>query len=54
MPKFVITQIDRYLVEADSVEQVEAEWRARMLAGIEPSDDYCEYLDGSTTYEEEN
>jgi len=51
MAKFIITQTDRYLVEADTIEQAQEDWRNELLTGITLSD--YEYIDGSTSYEEE-
>lgn len=51
MAKFIITQTDRYLVEADTIEQARDYWRNQLLSDIEFGEE--EYLDGSTTYEEE-
>jgi len=49
MPKFIITQTDRYEVEAETLEEVQENWRNELLTGIEIE---SEYIDGSTTYEE--
>ena len=49
MPKFIITQTDRYEIEADSIEEAQIYWRNELLTGISSEN---ELLDGSTTYEE--
>jgi len=49
MPKFIITQTDRYEVEAETLEEVQENWRNELLTGIEIE---SEYIDGSTKYEE--
>jgi hypothetical protein len=49
MPKFIITQIDRYEIEAETIEEAQADWRRNLVDGS--LDDY-DFLDGSTTYEE--
>jgi|LakMenE01Jun11ns_1017448.scaffolds.fasta_scaffold6944571_1 hypothetical protein len=51
MAKFIITQTDKYLVEADTIEQARENWRNQLLSGITFGED--EYIDGSTTYEYE-
>lgn len=49
MPKFIITQIDRYEIEADSLEEAQANYKVDMVEGWF---DYYDYIDGSTTYTE--
>ena len=49
MPKFIITQTDRYEIEAETIEEAQADWRRNVVDGS--LDDY-DFLDGSTTYEE--
>ena len=49
MPKFIITQIDRYEIEAATIEEAQADFR-RNLQNYS-LDDY-DFLDGSITYEE--
>jgi len=49
MPKFVITQTDRYEIEADTMEEAQLYWRNELLTGISSE---TEFVDGSTTYEE--
>ena len=49
MPKFIITQTERYEIEADSVEEAQIYWRNELLTGISSEN---ELIDGSTTYEE--
>lgn len=51
MPKFIVTQTDRYLIEAETIEEAQLLWRNELLTGI--SDEISEFLDGSTTYKEE-
>lgn len=55
MAKFIITQADRYSVEANSLQEAQERWRNEMLVSSPVGeDDYIEYLDGYTTYEEED
>jgi len=49
MPKFIITQTDRYEVEAETMEEAELYWRNELLTGISSE---TEFIDGSTKYEE--
>jgi hypothetical protein len=50
MPKFIITQTDRYEIEAESIEQARENWRKQLLSDLTFGAE--EYLDGLTTYEE--
>jgi hypothetical protein len=54
MEKFIITETNRWLVEANSLEDAQYVFRMARVNGHEPEN--AEYLDGSTTYEptEEN
>jgi hypothetical protein len=53
MPKFIVRQIDRYEVEAKTIQEAQARWRNEMLVGETIGEErYVEYIDGSTTYEE--
>lgn len=49
MAIFVVTQSDRYEIEADSLEEARALWRE-----YEFDNESVEFLDGSTTFEEDN
>jgi hypothetical protein len=49
MPLFIITQTDRYEIEADNLEEAQIYWRNELLTGFS---DESEFLDGSTIYEE--
>lgn len=50
MAKFIITQTDRYLIEANSLEEAQDKWREDLL--MEHFDHY-DFIDSTTTYEEE-
>jgi hypothetical protein len=58
MAKFMITEVGRYFVEANSIEEARAGYQVYFLGmdsdGLEtyPSEEAYEYSDGSTTYEE--
>jgi|Laugrefabdmm15dn_1035133.scaffolds.fasta_scaffold97951_2 hypothetical protein len=47
MPKFTITEVTRYQVEADSMEELREDWHE---AGGESAKYEYEILDGSTTF----
>lgn len=47
MPKFIITEVTRYEVEADSMEELRKDWHE---AGGESAKYEYEILDGSTTF----
>lgn len=49
MPKFIITQIDRYEIEADTIEEAQEDYKRNLIDGS--LGDY-DFIDGSTTYEE--
>ena len=49
MPKFIITQTDRYEIEAETMEEAQFYWKNELLTGISIQN---EFLEGSTTYEE--
>jgi hypothetical protein len=50
MPKYIISELSRYELEAETMEEAQKEFRAYLTDGY-PSDN-LEYLDGSTTYTE--
>jgi hypothetical protein len=53
MPKFIIRRIDRYEVEAKTLQEAQARWQNEILVGETIGEDrYVEYIDSSTTYEE--
>ena len=49
MAIFLVTQIDRYEIEADTLEEARAIWRE-----YEFDRDCVEFVDGTTEFEEEN
>jgi hypothetical protein len=49
MPKFIITQTDRYVIEANTIEEAQEDYKRNLVDGSLA--DY-DFLDGSTTYEE--
>ena len=49
MAIFLVTQSDRYEIEADTLEEARAIWRE-----YEFNSECVEFVDGSTTFEEDN
>jgi hypothetical protein len=47
MPKFIITEVTRYEVEADSIQELREDWQ---IAGLDGAKYEYVILDGSTTY----
>ena len=47
MPKFTITEVTRYQVEADSMDELQEDWK---IAGVDGAKYEYEILDGSTTF----
>jgi hypothetical protein len=50
MPKFIISELSTYEMEAETMEEAQKEFRAFLTDGY-PIES-LEYLDGSTTYNE--
>lgn len=50
MPKFIITETNRYEMEAETTDEVEREFRAFTVDGYFSSE--IDFLDGSIVYEE--
>jgi hypothetical protein len=48
MPKFIVSELSTYEVEAETMEEAQKEFRAFILDGY--ASEKIEYLDGSTTY----
>ena len=51
MPKFIITETTRYIIEGDNLEDARYKWHYGLIIGNR--EDVTEYLDGSTTYTQE-
>ena len=51
MAKFIITQADRYFIEANSLQEAQDKWKEDLLMGHV---DHYDFIDGTTTYEEED
>ena len=48
MAKFIVTQTDRYEIEAENLEDAQIYWRNELLTGISSGN---EFIDGSSVYE---
>lgn len=54
MAMFLITETNRYEIEADTIEEARALWREYEFDS-DCVDSHCvEFLDGTTTFEEDN